>query len=603
MTTKKIFFFILISFNVVLASCASPQSTGTIEPSPSSPIETLSPVPTTYTPTDPPTLQPTIVASAGGSVVYDDNKNIISINLATGETKTLISREELKMILGEDKSADSYTYGRDKPIEIELASDLKKARVSICAALDSRFRCVFEDYVYSLEDKSAVKLKLPSDTYGVYWKWSPDSTKLAGAAWTYTDAIYQITRFYSINSDGTNLTALPAITNDNWQIVWHPGNNVILPLTFITNFRSIFVDGSAEMDIAIDGLQWNDKMECLTFSPDASKAAFIIRRDIPKNHDWLYIVRSDFAELSQAAEYDIDSRYGCKINWSPDGSYIHVGYEYVLREETGLATQTDKDLLPLDKVLNLKTGEFLTAPANSRACTWTPKGALVYEKKDITGEGVGIEVASLAGNESVQPPENILAIIRHCPVQWLEGELNLNIPEGISVPNACHPGVVNPDEMEVQPINSLFDILEASSQLDGETLSVVMTFDSASANLASYLTPDVTDFPNGWDVLVDVDNNVLTGDQLGIDYRFSAAVLPENNGTPPSLRSAILKYDAARKTFVQVDELKTSFNFSKKTLTFKGKIPEISQNTRLVFLSRLVDSAAARSVVGDRICE
>jgi|GEM_PF-1381183 len=594
MATNRILFFILISFNLVLASCASPQPTSTIEPVESSPIETLSPVQTTYTSTVPPTLQPTVTTSAGGAVIYDDAKNIISINLATGETRTLISREELKLILGEDKSADSYTYGREKPIEIELSPDLKKAHVSICAALDSRFRCVFEDYIYSLEDKTAVKLKSPPDTYGVYWKWSPDSTKLAGAAWTYDSATYQITRFYSISSDGTNLTLLPAVTNDNWQIAWHPGNNVILPLTFITNFRSIFVDGSQEIDIPIDGLQWNDKIECLTFSPDASQTAFIVRPEIPKNHDLLYIVRSDFAELFRVAEYDIDSRYGCKIDWSPDSSYIHWGYEYAPGEETGLAAQ-NKDLPSLDKVLNIKTGEFVEAPANTRACTWTPDGDLVYEKIDITGESVGIEVANLVGNESVQPPENIQAIIRHCPIQWLAEELTLNIPEGISVPNACHPGIIIPDEMEVQSINPLFDILEASSQLDGETLSVVMTFDSARANLASYLTPDVTDFPNGWDVLVDVDNNVLTGDQLGIDYRFSTAVLPENNGTPPSLQGAVLKYDASRKTFVPVDDLKKSFNFSAKTLTLKGKIPGVSQNTRLVFLSRIVD--------GDRVCE
>lgn len=600
MTVKKLLFFIVTIFNLVLAACAAAQPNATAAPDVPLPVETLTPVSTTI-PTDLPALATVVDQSVGGAVIYDDAKNIVSINLDTGETKVLISRDELQLILGQNKSEASYTYGDEKPVEINLSPDFKKAHISICAALDSRFRCGFEDYIYDLEGKTAVKLQSPPVTYGVYWKWAPDGSKLAGAAWTYTGAAYELTSFYSINSDGTNLIFLGDITNGHWQIVWHPGSNVVLPLTFITNFRSVFADGSLERDIPIAGLEWNDKMECLAFSPDASQAAFVIRREIPKNHDWLYIVRSDFVELSLVTEFDIDSRYGCEIAWSPDNSSIHLEYEYARREETGQIAQNE-DLSPLDKVVNIETGDLATPQANSRVCGWTPNGDLVYEKKDFAGEEAGIEVFNLADNEPVQLPENIQAIIRHCPVQWLEKELDLNIPEGIAVPDACHPGVVIPDEIETRPLNLLFDILEVSTLVDGNVLSVVMTLDTVSTDLSAYTTPGVTDFLNGWDVFVDIDNNVLTGDQLGIDYRFSVVIRPENNGAPPSLGSAVLKYDPAGKSFVRAGALQFSLDPEAKTLTLNGETPGISQDTRLVFLSRMADTATG-SVIGDRICD
>jgi hypothetical protein len=138
--------------------------------------------------------------------------------------------------------------------------------------------------------------------------------------------------------------------------------------------------------------------------------------------------------------------------------------------------------------------------------------------------------------------------------------------------------------------------------VDGDTLSVVMTLDTVSTDLSAYTTPGVTDFLNGWDVFVDVDNNMLTGDQLGVNYRFSVVIRPENNGAPASLGSAVLKYDPAGKSFVRAGALQISLDPEAKTLTLKGEIPGISQDTRLVFLSRMAGTASG-SVTGDRICD
>lgn len=603
MTTRNIYLFIVMIFSLTLNSCAQQVTASISTEAPSMPTQIgspLPPVPTTSA--DQPTSQAQTPVSSTSALIYDDDKNIISVNPDTGETKVLISRSEIKLLLGEDKSADSYTYRHERPVPIDISPDFKKALVAVCLSLDNKFRCLNEYFVYSLEEKIAIRLPKPSDSYGVYWKWSPDGSKLAGAGWTYTGADYEVNRFYSVNSDGTNLTTLSSITNDNWRIAWHPGGAVILPLTYVTNFRSIFVDGSKEVDVLLDSLEWNDKVECLAFSPDLNRVALVVSRDTRNDHHWLYIARSDFADPSIVTEYDIDSRYLCNLDWSPDQSFIHVNYAPDPRVEAG----KDQNEMPLlDILVNVENGRLVEPPQNSHVCGWTPDSNLIYEKRGFTGEAVGIDLLDVKNSTPVSLPDNVKTVVTHCPIKWLKDAPVLNIPEGLSVGNACHPGSEIQDMREADSLSSLFDILSVSSSINEEELSVVFSSASASKSLNDYLTPNISEqFLNGWEVLVDVDNNALTGDKLGIDYRFSVVVKPRPDGNPPGLAGVILKFDSSGNKYVSVDALHMLFDPDAASLTLTGKIPGITENSRLIFLSRMVDKMVNSKpvVVGDRIC-
>lgn len=589
-----------------IASC-SPKQSAIEEATPSQMPFTETPLPTdtpTSTPTETGVATPTLVGNSKGVLIYDDTRDILSVNLDTGEKKLLISRSELELLLGEDKSAESYTYGYKKPISIELSPDLTKAYLSICSALDSRFRCLFEYYIYTLQDKSAVKLTPPGGTYGVYWKWSPDGTKLAGAAWNYIEAAYELTRFYTINSDGTELSPLAPVTNGHDQLVWHPASRIVIPMTYITNLQSWYIDGSNQLNIPIKGLEMNDKVECLAFSPDGGKIAFVLRSEVTKNHDWLYTARSDFSEITLLHEFDIDSRYTCEVTWQPDQKYVHFGYDYSVRAETGQANESAA-FPSLDVLISLKDKSLVALPENSKVCGWAPNNDLAFARVDFAGEEVGMELLGLPETEPFDLPEDIKSMIRHCPVQWLEEDIAFEVPIGLAAPNACVPGSAAEDVVDEEPIPALYDLLNASSTLSGEKLTVVMTFAEVGSDLTLYITPGIKNFYNGWEILVDIDNNTLTGDKLGFEYRLSVAVLPATNGTSEMLGRILLKFNPNSGMYERTDTLQASLSAQAKTVTLSGNVPGITETSRLVYLSRLATDVVngVPSVISDRICD
>lgn len=597
MKRYKIFFLFLVMSNVLLASCVAGKQ-ATVEPTivavtPSASSLPIEQATSTLQP------QPTAMEEKNGTIIYDDTKNVLSYDPDTGESEVLIARNELEILLAEDKSAESYTFGYDRPIKIVLSPDLQKAYISICATLDTRFRCVFDDYIYTLKDKTAVKLPVPPDTYNVYWQWSPDSSKLAGAAWTYVEAFYEVRRFYSVNSDGTGLTTLSAITNEHKQIAWHPGNNVILPMTFVTNFRSIFIDGSQELDITLEGLEWNDKVECLSFSPDTNKVALIVRREQPKGHDWLYLARSDFSEIVPVTEFDMDSLYTCKITWAQNQNFVSLNYEYGYGAETELADRNNK-YPSIDKVIDLQTSSQVEVPANTQVCGWSPNSDLIVKNMNIQGEG--IDILNLSTNDSTVVSG--IKELQSCPIQWTSEKLTFDIPVGISIPNACKPGSTTIDEGDTKPVPALFDIINVYSSLDGEELTATMTINMVNKDPVSYVTSGISDFLNGFDVYVDVDNNLLTGDRLGMDHLLSMVIRPNQDGTA-SIGSALLKFDPAKKSYEKDGSIRVSFDVNKKTITLSGLIPGISDNSRLIFLSRQIDiiSNGIPHVISDRVCK
>ncbi|MBL8091808.1 MAG: hypothetical protein JNJ43_15835 [Anaerolineales bacterium] len=588
--------FALTMLHLMLIACASTPTENSSTPTPLTSIDQIStPIPTlTFTPTEAGFVsQPEVIENSNGWVVYDDTNNIVSVNLDTGETKVLISRKEVEAILIEDKSALSYTYGYEKPIKIILSPDFTKALISICASLDNNFRCVFEDYIYTIRSKSAIRLQPAPGAYGVYWQWSPDSSKLAGAAWTYIGETYQLLNFYSINSDGRNLRQLALITNDHWQFAWHPGNTAILPLTFVQNFRSILTDGTSEPSIVMPGLAQSDKIMCINFSPDYSKIAFVTRPALLGNLNVLYIARSDFQEISLIYSFNNDPLYSCQVNWSADQNFVHLDYQYIQREETGFE-DLSIPVSGIDIVFNISINQEVTTPANAQICGFKPE-QLIY----INNETSNLDLFNLTNSEVISLAENVNDVVKGCPIQWFAEEPEPEVSEGIATENACYPNNTYKDDVNTEDIPAVFDLVEASSSLNGETLSVVLKSSTFTEYLVEYLTPNVTDFLNGWDVFIDVDNNTLTGDSIGIEYRFSVAI---RAGTEPQIGSVILAYDPVTDTYIRSGTVDVRFDTLNQTLNLSGNISGISSNSRLVFLSRFKDFTT-REITGDRICE
>lgn len=588
----KPYLFALVILLLIFTACASTPTENVNTPIPATLTEQIStPISiNTFIPTESVNAEPLVTEKPNGWVIYDDTNNVMSINLDTGETKVLISRKEIQTIITEDKSALSYTYGYEKPVKIIPSPDLTKALISICSSLDNNFRCIFEDYIYTIKSKSAIRLLPASGAYGVYWKWSPDSSKLAGAAWAYDKETYQLIRFYSINSDGTGLKPLSFITHDHWQFAWHPGNTAILPLTFVQNFRSVIIDGSSEPSIFMAGLGQNDQIMCISFSPDYGKVAFVLRN---RNQDTLYLARSDFQEISLITNFATDPRYSCQLNWFADQSLVHIDYQYFQREETG-----SEDLsIPtsgIDKIINLSSKQEVATPANAQVCGFTPEH-LIY----INAETSGLELFNLTNSAITSLPESITNIVQHCPIQWFAEEPGPDVSEGITTENACHPNSTYPDDINSEEIPAVFDLIEASSSLNGETLNVVLKPNKFTEYLVEYLTPNVVDFLNGWDVFIDIDNNTLTGDSIGVEYRFSVAI---RAGTEPQIGSVILSYDPVTDTYTRLaNTLQVRFDTLNQTLNFNGSIPGISTNSRLIFLSRFKNST--NEITGDSICK
>ncbi|MCZ2127598.1 MAG: hypothetical protein LC099_07475 [Anaerolineales bacterium] len=560
------------------------------------PAENSTP-PISASPTESLVSQSETPSASTETLIYDDGKNVVAINSATGATQILISRDELKFIFGEDKSAQSYTYEKEIPFQISLSPNLKEALISFCSILDSKFRCSNEYFIYSLEEKTAIRLPKP-DAYGAYWVWSPDSSKLAGASWTYNAADYELLRFYSVNHDGTNLVALSAVTNDNWQTDWHPGSGAILPLTYAANFRSILADGSGEPDIFVSGLAQNDKIRCLSFSPDFNRVAFLVHQDGDLDRNRIYVARSDFAEVSLIAEYPMDARYLCDMQWSSDQRFVSIEGHADARAEVGAK---QNNLATQSALINLEANSVSPVSQNAFACGWTPNNELIYEDE------TSVALFDPTTLQSSALPEALTSLVKHCPLQWLKSAPALNIPQGLPVRNACHPGgEITDDQKENAALSPLFDVLSVSSSLDDETLSVTFHSAAASKNLNDFLSPGVPEpYLNGWEVLIDSDNNFLSGDKVGTDYRFSVGVKPRPNGNPPGLAGVILKFDADKKTYVPIEALQMLYDPDAATLTLTGKIPGITQISRLVFLSRVVSgmNGSTPNVGGDRLCD
>lgn len=405
--------FTLVILHWMLAGCAPRQINLTATPD-SPPTDPTTPAPTS-TLTSTPTLVPTAVGGANGAVVYDDDENIVIFDLSTQERKVIVSRSELETLLPQDRSDESWGGGGHKrPLDITLSPDTTKAYIPICADLDERALCIYEGYVYHIEDKTVTKLERQPDEYTVGWQWSPDGSKLVGAGGI-TKIIgtavnvfeTRLTFFYAINADGTDLKSLFPITTETSRWAWRPDGQVIHPLTSLSNFKAVHVDGSKIENVSIDGLAADDTIDCLDFSLDGENVAFAINREVQKDHYRVYRAKADFTGLGLVAEFDSDSRYGCEIAWSPDQRFVHLSYDLKIYPLGGVPD-------PLDFVFNVENQASIEVPKSSNICGWTPDSHLVYQ----VGLGVksGVKIRNLSNSSNVDLPEPL----DRCPLRWME---------------------------------------------------------------------------------------------------------------------------------------------------------------------------------------
>ncbi len=539
-----------------------------------------------------------------GFVIYDDTRNILVFDLQTGQKKILLSRQELESQLPEDRSIDSSTVEARVPLRVFLSPDFTKARISICANLDEDFRCGFREFVYDVASKSLIELRMPSAMYGVDWQWSPDGSKLAGAGWTYVDKTFTTPSYFVINSDGTDLRQLSTLHTNDWRTVWHPGGQAILPMTVQTRFDTVLTDGSGASRISIEELNRSDKMECLAFSPDYQQTAFVTRRAGNADRDWAYISRSDFEFPAMVFEMEIDARYHCEISWSPNQKFLHVHYRPAWEDSFDLELQRTP-LPPRDFVYDVEmTGTLLNLPESATMCGWTPDSKLIYTRNDPQTKAAIIELFDPATATTLDLPDNLQNSLRGCPIAWVD-QLTLNLPEEAQVANVCRPGETIQDIEEVSITIPYYNILEVSTSLEEEKLNAAIKLAASSADLKNYLTPGIDNFTNGWDVLVDIDNNILTGDQAGIEYRLVTSILPEAGGNRARLGGGILQFSEPTSSYIPAGELTMSLDATNNTLTLSGIVPGITSDSRIVITSRVILSVtdSRPNMAGDIVCE
>lgn len=565
MKTNLISIFVIL--NLILAGCASQQES--VTPTPTlPPTKTPPPLPTS-TPTISPTPQPTAIGGSNGSVLIDDyDGNFFVVDLSTGERKVLISQSQLEPLLPPNRSGDSYDYAGDyvAPPQISLSPDLTKAYVSICANLDNRFRCIFEDFIYDIETQSLTKIDKPVGEYGVYWQWSPQGSKLAGAGWRWQlgqyGQEYALTSFYVIDNDGENLKSLTPVTNWHYTLAWSPDEQIVYPLTFASNFKRVYVDGSKVEDVLPEDLRPDDYIECLDFSNDNEKVAFAVTRETQKGYYWVYIANSDFTNASLISEFDTDSHYGCGITLSPDNKFILLDY---IGRYTGNGGSEGSSL---NILLNVETLSEVDIP-QAEICGLSPDGNLAIV------EGV-LQVINLSTSKQLKLGGN------KCPIRWLEEDLSFEIPENLSISksNFCRPGDAITDE-EDKSISPYFDILEVSSSLEGKNLSVTFTLRLLSEDISVYSDPAERSL-NGWIVGIDGDNNTFTGDYEGVEYELAARIFPDSI---PNIEADLWKYNASDNSSSTVGSAQYSFDISTNTITITGFVPQITQDSRLIFSS------------------
>lgn len=596
MKTKLIF---LITIILLPISCASPQRTlSTLTPSPETTVtQTIS-----STPTFTPSPQPTSIGGGLGYVIYEDPlKGFVFVDLNTGKKKALVSRAEIEALLPENRSRFSSEWGgKDQSIEMVLSPDASKVYTHLCTKFDKFLRCLDSYFIYDIANRNIKEISLPADVLGADWQWAPDASNLIGAGWDYSGNAntkkYKF--FYSVSSDGSNLKAIGTIENEVSEFAWKPDGKAIYPLSELVTFREISISDGVSKEIGFDALDTSMQVDCLEFSENKDKVFFAANQDLRKGDYWLYSANSDFSAPVLLREFNSENHFSCELSLSPNGKYVHLHFDNIL------LTPSSLEYSPIDFVFDTQTGAAIEIPKNTLSynewydnvflkgdlsdpyylfvCGWSPDNNLVYQDGEV-------DLFNLHTLRSLHLSDKV----SYCPELWLEKELPFQLADGIPTQNACHPGETIIDDVEEKNFKKLYDILSFSSSLDGEILTIEIQLNSLQDDLSAYLN-------NRWSIEIDRDNDLLTGDFRGVEYILYLYVFMD--GTSPVVHSVRQSFTSDVFGFAEAGRIDYMFKPEVNSIVLSGKIPGISENSRIIVSSRYYENVGL-PVEEDIVCK
>jgi predicted Holliday junction resolvase-like endonuclease len=165
-----------------------------------------------------------------------------------------------------------------------------------------------------------------------------------------------------------------------------------------------------------------------------------------------------------------------------------------------------------------------------------------------------------------------------------------------AIPRDCTPGGVFVD-FEGDANDDMVDILKVETSLDGEELTVVMYVKSLPEEISiNEAEKGLVEF--SWAANIDVDNDPTTGAQenyhIGTGLEYGLSLFHFSWGSPQTGPiEQILRDDATVMEFIDGGTSMVSFgtmsvDYENNSLTFKGRVPGINEESRLYFVTGLV---------------
>jgi hypothetical protein len=403
----------------LLSGCGSgdiPEPTPTILPT-SMQTPTLVPTLTpTLTSTATPAPTPTPLGGAGGGLIIYKYEEIlysssvpgwypftseISMIDTNGQEKTLFYLPDL-----EDKIPEDW---RGRP-DLSLSPDGTMLLIRVAVS-----RTHSDYYLADTDSGSITLLEQIPYVSNIHWEWSLDSSKLAGIAINWQG---YSTGSFVINSDGTGLKQI-AQTDNGESLVWSTDSTQIYSLSSVEKFWAIDADGSNKRKIEIEGIEPSTYIECMQFSQDSKKVAFMVTPSFVDGFHQIYVANSDFTDLTLVTEFNSEL-VGCSnFDWSPDQKYLLVMFNNRCVPGT---CSVDYGAY----VFGMDTGEAVNLPAEVLFCGWSPDSHLVFlQGRPITiDDGLYLDYKNSLRlmDLSKSNPEPVETIFSACPIAWLSAE-------------------------------------------------------------------------------------------------------------------------------------------------------------------------------------
>jgi hypothetical protein len=346
----------------LLAACSSGPAPATPTQDPA-PTETPAP---TATQTPPPTPTPVPIGGGTGEILYTSFQaqetveldggtlsypvyQLERMNLATGETETLITLDMLEQELGME-----LYVARFNP-----SPDGSQVVISVATAITAEGPQSYENYLSDLKLGSLVPI-LDTGAKHVNWKWSPDGSMLLG------DTLIDDSRgILIVNNDGSGLRKViksGLITSPIWAPDSSSVYSIILGKPVVTT-----LDGSESQAVGLDNI--DGSLITMSFSPDGERVVYLTETGE------VYLAKSDFSEKLRT---NIESRYQRCLGdyypsfraWSPDSAELIFTDVNCIRNIGKLET---------DYKIQGDNGLILTEVSGGRhLCGWSPDGQSVF---------------------------------------------------------------------------------------------------------------------------------------------------------------------------------------------------------------------------------